>query len=84
MTESHKNLGSGLPTINSVRVGIDRVSGNRLIMAVNIESGVRQFVSLLENSTHGYASVLCHDLKRALDDIGGHPTKEGMKPLVVG
>jgi hypothetical protein len=82
---THKNLGSGLPTIDSGCVGIDRVGGNRLIMAVNIESGVGRFVSLLENSAHGHASVLwCRDLKRALDDISGHPTKEGMKPLVLG
>jgi hypothetical protein len=40
---THKNLGSGLPTIDSGCVRIDSVGGNQLIMAVNIESGIGQF-----------------------------------------
>ena len=76
-------MSNGSTRVNSWGVRIDGIHCDWLISPVDVKSGKRRFVPLLEESAHGMASILSGHGKGLLDHISREPTEHGHKGLVV-
>jgi hypothetical protein len=80
---TYKNDGSGGTLIKCRGIGVDDITCNGFVVAVNIKCGVGRLEGALKESPGRQASILCSTLKCLRGGVNGEPAKHGAKSSIV-